>query len=153
MDDINKIKPELSKIKKDKHFRIPDGYFDDFSVRLGERIHRESDAGFYERYILTLKPYLAIAALFIGMIILGKITYNVLYKGNISYELNNDEIAQLIEEDIYYFSEELIIDIVYQNDNQARDESINSESDNSTNEIIDYLIDEDIDVFDIIEAL
>ena len=69
MDDINKIKPELSKIKKDKHFRIPDGYFDDFSVRLGERIHRESDAGFYERYILTLKPYLAIAALFIGMII------------------------------------------------------------------------------------
>ena len=153
MDNINKIAPNLSKIKKDKHFKIPEDYFDRFPARMSDKIHAEKDTGFYKKHVLILKPYLAIAALFIGMVIIGKITYDVLNTGSTNTELGSDEIAALIDDDIYHYSEEIILNVIYMSDSKSEDAGINSNDEDLTNEIIDYLIDENIDVFDIIEAL
>ena len=41
MDELEKIAPELSKIKKENPFRAPDNYFDDFSARLQMKLEAE----------------------------------------------------------------------------------------------------------------
>jgi len=153
MDDMKKANTKLSNINKDNPFKIPGGYFDNFRSRLSEKIHAREAPGIYEKYILTLKPYLAIAALFIGVVIIVRIFYNVFYPGNNIQELKTNEIAELISEDAYYLSEESIIDIIYMNDIEPGDEKVNNFEDNITNEVIDYLINEEIDLNDIIDAL
>lgn len=153
MDDINKTAPNLSKIKKDKHFKVPEGYFDTFPARMSDKIHAVKDEGFYEKYVLNLKPYLAIAALFIGLVIIGIITWNELYKSSIGIEPGIEEIAALIEDDIYNFSDEIIMEAIYTDEITSDDADIVGTDEDQTNEIIDYLIDENIDLFDIVEAL
>ncbi len=64
MDELKKIAPELSKIKKENPFRVPENYFEDFSARLHERLEAEK-AGVHRnqnRIIQFLKPAIGLAA-------------------------------------------------------------------------------------------
>jgi len=66
MDEIKKIAPELSKIKKENPFGTPDNYFDDFSARLQMRIEAEKQATVPRKIKFRdiLKPALGLAASF-----------------------------------------------------------------------------------------
>ncbi len=153
MDEIKNIAPKLSNIKKENPFKIPEGYFDNFSSRLSEKIHGRETPGFYEKHVLTLKPYLVAAALIVAVIITGKILYNMFYHESNIGDLKSSEIADLISEDAYYISEESIMDIIYANDIAEEDNKTDDDNNKMTNEVIDYLIDEDIDLIDIIDAI
>jgi hypothetical protein len=64
MDELKKIAPELSKIKKENPFRVPDNYFEDFSARLEIKLEAEKK-GVSEnksRFIQFLKPAIGLAA-------------------------------------------------------------------------------------------
>ncbi len=153
MDDISKIGPNLSKIKKEKHFAVPKGYFERFPARMSDKIHAEQEMGFYKKHVLTLKPYFAIAAIFLGLVIVGKISYELLNPGSTGTDLESNEIVALIEDDIYYYSDEIILDVISMKENISTNESMESHDEDLTNDVIDYLIDENIDLYDIIEAL
>jgi len=153
MNDMKKANNNLSKINKDNPFQIPEDYFDDFPLRLSEKIHARKAPGIYEKYLLALRPYMAIAALFIGVVIIGTIFYNVFSPEKNIQESKTNEIAEIISEDAYYLSEESIIEIIYMNDVVHEDEQAGDSKDNLTNEVIDYLINEEIDIIDIIDAL
>ncbi len=64
MDELNKIAPELSKIKKENPFRVPENYFEDFSARLQERLETEKTGvpKNQNRVIQFLKPAIGLAA-------------------------------------------------------------------------------------------
>lgn len=66
MDELKKIAPELSKIKKENPFGTPDNYFDDFSARLQMRMEAEKQATVPRkiRFADILKPALGLAASF-----------------------------------------------------------------------------------------
>jgi hypothetical protein len=66
MEDINKIAPVLSKIKKEVPFRAPENYFDDFSARLQMKLDAEKMVlpAPKTRIIQFLKPALSLAASF-----------------------------------------------------------------------------------------
>jgi len=66
MDELKKIAPELSKIKKENPFGTPDNYFDDFSARLQLRLEAEKKATVPRkiRFADILKPALGLAASF-----------------------------------------------------------------------------------------
>ncbi len=66
MDELNNNTPELSKIKKEPPFRVPDRYFDDFSARLNSRLEAESEVVPEPKkgIIRYLKPALGLAASF-----------------------------------------------------------------------------------------
>ena len=72
----NKFKdmsPELSKIGNKNPFSTPEGYFDSFSERMQKRLEKENSKSkpTRERGLLPLfKPYLALAAIFIGAFVL-----------------------------------------------------------------------------------
>jgi len=66
MDEIKNTSPELSKIKKETPFQVPENYFDDFSARLQVKLEAEK-AGIpkqQNRIIQFLKPALGLAASF-----------------------------------------------------------------------------------------
>lgn len=64
MDELKKIAPELSKIKKENPFRVPENYFEDFSARLQMKLEAEKKgvAKNQNRIIQFLKPALGLAA-------------------------------------------------------------------------------------------
>ena len=72
MDELNKIAPETSKIKKDLPFNVPTHYFDDFSARLHHRLQAEQDFRSHKKpgIIRYLKPALGLAASFILVFLL-----------------------------------------------------------------------------------
>lgn len=64
MDELEKIAPELSKIKKENPFRAPDNYFDDFSARLQMKLEAEKTGitKNQNKIIQFIKPALGLAA-------------------------------------------------------------------------------------------
>jgi hypothetical protein len=64
MKELEKIAPELSKIKKENPFRVPENYFDDFSARLQLKLEAEENAVPVKKnnIIRYLKPALGLAA-------------------------------------------------------------------------------------------
>lgn len=66
MDELKKISPELSKLKKENPFRTPDKYFDDFSARLQMKLEAEKRSVPIKqnRIIRFLKPAIGLAASF-----------------------------------------------------------------------------------------
>lgn len=72
MKELEKIAPKLSKIKKEPPFRVPDNYFDDFSIRLHTRLETEKEVlpKPKSRIIRLLKPAMGLAASFILVFLL-----------------------------------------------------------------------------------
>lgn len=66
MDEINKIAPNLSTIKKEKAFGTPKNYFDDFPARMQMQIEAEKHGTDKNEFkiIRLLKPALGLAASF-----------------------------------------------------------------------------------------
>lgn len=64
MKELENIAPELSKIKKENPFRVPENYFEDFSARLQSKIDAEQNAvpGRRNNIIRYLKPAIGLAA-------------------------------------------------------------------------------------------
>ncbi len=64
MKDLEKIAPELSKLKNENPFRVPEGYFDDFAARLQSKIEAEQSfvPSKKSTIIRYLKPAIGLAA-------------------------------------------------------------------------------------------
>lgn len=64
MKELEKIASELSKIKKENPFRVPENYFDDFSARLQSKLDAEQNAVPVKKnnIIRYLKPAIGLAA-------------------------------------------------------------------------------------------
>ena len=66
MDKLKENTPELSKLKKENPFRVPENYFDNFSARLQMKIEAEKKVvqAPKNRIIQFLKPAISMAASF-----------------------------------------------------------------------------------------
>lgn len=98
MKELKKIAPELSKLKKEQPFVVPDKYFDDFSARLHHRLEAEKQGlpQKQNRVIRFLKPALGLAASFalIFMLVYWPVkTFlpNYLAKTNTYIDVDNEE--------------------------------------------------------------
>ncbi len=147
MENLNKIPPRLSQTGKKTPFKVPEGYFENFSVRLSNRIHEKESPEQAGRRIPVLKPYFAIAA--VAVIILVAVQIFIIQPGKRDINhLKGYEITANIEDNLYYYSEEAIIEAIY-----PVTESPASGEDLTNEEIVDYLINEDISLTDILNAI
>ncbi len=147
MDNLINIPPKLSEVSKDMPFKVPEDYFENFSVRLSDRIHEKKSPEFFGRVIPVLKPYFAIATITIIILVATRIFIFQPDKTEMK-SLKGYEITANIEDNIYYYSEEAIIEAVYSSvESSAPGEDLTNE------EIIEYLINEDISLSDILNAI
>lgn len=106
MEELNNIAPELSKIKKEKSFGTPDGYFDDFSARMQMKIEAEKAPVVKKefRIINILKPALGLAASFAIIVLLVYVPLNTFLnkeqpnKQATSNEYPQTEFQSILEE-------------------------------------------------------
>lgn len=105
MKDLEKIAPELSKLKNENPFRVPEGYFDDFAARLQSKIEAEQvDIPSKKSTIIRyLKPAIGLAAGFALIFSLAywplkSLTPNQVAKNNtIEMDINDMLFASAVE--------------------------------------------------------
>ncbi len=105
MDELKKIAPELSKIKKENPFGTPDNYFDDFSARLQMQIEAEKKATVPRKIKFRdiLKPALGLAASFAIIFMLVYVPLKTFMPdqsteiAEVSDDYNDDGILDYIE--------------------------------------------------------
>jgi len=143
MDELNNISPKLSKIPRGTPFQVPGGYFETFSDRLDETIHKKVPAP--DRRIHYLKPYLAAAILIIVALVSGNyILRNTLGRSGDRFHA---EVSRVVEQELYSISEETILETL------ETDVAPETETSAETDELINYLLDENIDEADMLNDL
>ena len=100
MNELEKIAPELSKIKKENPFRVPDNYFESFSARLQTRLEAEKNAipKKQTRIIQFLKPAIGLAA---GFALIFMLAYWPLNNFTENQQANNENTDSDILDMIY----------------------------------------------------
>ena len=142
MDKQHHIPPELSKISRGTPFKVPDGYFETFSDRLGKAIHEKHVSPVKKMH--QLRPYLAAAILIVVALVAG----NYVLRNNTgnSDDRFHAEVSRVIEQELYSISEEAIL--------EAMETDISPETEApETEDMINYLLDEQVDETDMINAL
>ena len=121
-------------------FEVPESYFDSLPERIQDRL---SEAGSSRRpaIIRTLRPKLAMAAMFIGLITVGYLGVRIITNTGNPLYLSEDEINETLEDFAYDLDNEMLISAMMESDLIL---SVDSE-DPQTDEIIRYLSEEDID--------
>ena len=113
MEDLKKIAPELSKIKKEKSFGTPDNYFDDFSARMQMKLEAEKAPVVKKefRIINILKPAIGLAASFAIIVLLVYVPINTFMSkeevnsqtASVDYpETEIQSILEAIDENSFY---------------------------------------------------
>lgn len=105
MKDLEKIAPELSKIKKENPFRVPENYFEDFSARLQMKLESEKMEApkKQNKVIQILKPALTMAAGFALLFTLAYWPLKLITPGqladNTNIEIDTNEMlyANMVE--------------------------------------------------------
>ena len=144
MEDLSKIAPNLSKIKKENNFKVPDNYFDDFPSIVQEKVTTRSSS-FVSRFLFfILKPQFIAT---FSILVIFFVTYSILNTHKETNILSSNDIAEYFEQNQSDYDEDLLIDVI------VNDPNIDISNNTDNDVIIDYLIDNDIDYSTLVNAL
>jgi cell division septation protein DedD len=147
MKTEDNLGPDLQGFQKENPFRVPDGYFDRFPLKMSERIaEQKKQSRFHFHSLFKPVPLFATAAVLVAV---GVIAFNLLSSSKES--LTQEEISNYVyQEDIIdEFTDDDILEYAVLSTTNADTSSQNSE----VEEIQDYLLDQGLDESDIINEL
>lgn len=135
---------ELKEAKKDSGFRVPEGYFDTLSSRISERItsgnNQEVKSG---RLISFLRPNLALVAFFVGIAVIGYFAFSILNENRGQVAVNNESVAEYIS---YYYSGISDYEFFGFADEDINETIFVEQDDNTNDDIIEYLMLQEVDL-------
>ncbi|MBN2609952.1 MAG: hypothetical protein JXB00_00180 [Bacteroidales bacterium] len=135
---MKKAAPQLKDIPKGNPWKVPADYFDTLSERISDKVHGEKSPEVAGRFLPGLRPLYVFASVAAVLLIVAGVYFFVNnYREGRS--LTSDEILVNIEENIYYYSEETIIEALFV---KSTERGPNGEI--TPGEVVDYLIYEDI---------
>ncbi|WP_421918178.1 hypothetical protein [Marinifilum sp.] len=126
----------LSDMKKDQAFKVPENYFEDLSDRINKRIKQEENPK-KRNLVQLLKPYMWMAASVIGFVLVAKLILTTV----VPTEYQNPQISQ-IEDTSSINTENIDSDLFFDGMPEP-----------TTDEIIEYLSDYDITTDDLLANL
>lgn len=135
------IPDKLGTHGKELPFTVPDSYFDDLPGRIKNRL-AESGQPKRQTIVRTIRPRLAIAAMFIGFITLGYAGFRLLSERADALYMSEKELVEAMEYFVYDLDEDMLISAFIESGTVLSDES----PDAQTEELIQYLSEEDIDL-------
>jgi len=141
---------EFSGLKKENPFKVTDNYFDNLPEMIQVSINkREKAAGMpATRIIKYLKPHLALAAAILGFALIGYTGFRYFINRNSDSQIRNQEIAEYMD----FYSNDVDNTIIMELLKEQEQQSIETDDDLSE-EIIDYLLNENIDIYTIANQL
>ena len=149
---VNKNKKsEFKNLSTDMPFVVPEAYFDNFSTRLNKRIAEEAETSVQKKTIKLksfFRPQFSIAASLILFTVLSYFTITLILNSENKGD-SSQYYAALVESEIEDYDVFLIMEIIEESTISEPDEYISDQDE----EIIDYLITEEIDIEDIFVEL
>jgi len=141
---------EFSGLKNKNPFRVPDNYFDNLPEKIQVSIHKHKKAAGMPatRIINYLKPHLALAAAILGFALIGYTGFRYFINRNSDSQIRNREIADYMD----FYSNDVDNSIIMELLEKQEEQSIETDDDLSE-EIIDYLLNENIDIYTIANQL
>ena len=138
---------DLEEIEKKNPFKVPEGYFESLSDRIVSATAGVEPAGEKKPVVRRLKTYLRAAA---AIAMLAVLSYTVYYfAGRESYTSKQNEISF----NGFYGNYLNDIDLMTLEESIIDSGSFRSFTEVESDDIIDYLISQNIDIFDIYELL
>jgi hypothetical protein len=144
MEDLSKISPLLSKIKKETPFSVPDGYFDDLASRIEVKATTSNKPHATIRFLHAARPYIAIAASIVLIFSVWLIFSPKLSTKTEISNLNTDTMIEMSDLNLLNINENELMQII--SDEQTK-ENVNVASDSEA--LIEYLSDQQIDYSEI----
>jgi len=140
-EELKELGSILHQHKKDNTpFELPANYFDEFPSRIGSRIGSSENRSF----ILLLKNWFSVRnlAFVAGLVAIFLVLQPFIGTDKQLQELSSDDLMALIDQGAIDFDE----DIIYDAYNDVEAVNIETTTDVEDEEIIDYLLDEGVDV-------
>jgi hypothetical protein len=147
MDESKDIGPALSKVKKELPFTVPEGYFSSLQSRLENVIHEKKQIAGAGNYRLQLWPSMAAAMLLMVALAAGLMVFRINHR-NHAKEKFNAEISLVVEQELYSISDETILDVMESGKSDSRIQQTNNPE-----EMINYLLNEEVSEKDLLNAL
>ncbi len=154
MSDKKNIKPLLEDISKENPFIVPENYFDNFTIRLTDKISSIEERKHPVRSFSAMRPqfvYLTVTFLVLVCLFgLGIYNHSFTKKLSVSELRHNIEFSIVNETD----ENELIYQLeVAENISVAQVDSLNINKPETSKHLIEYLSKEDIDINTIEDAM
>ncbi len=142
-ENLEKEAPFLSKIKKENHFSTPNNYFEVLpEVIASKNLNNKSLRFSFDK--LSYRILVPVASLIVLFFIVFNFNNN-----NTETELTSEQLSDLIIEENYLDIDDYLVYETYAEIIEEEEDETLSETD----DYIDYLIDNDIDINSIIEEL
>lgn len=154
MTKNDNITSKLEQISKENPFKTPDNYFDNFAIRMAEKISQTEAAKVRKPLFEWARPQMAFALTLAGFAIL--VVFGIRFYQNNNNSISSQELAEAMEYSIVSEMDET--EIINQldaanNQHALSKDSITKIKEDNSKLLIDYLSSEDIDVNTIIDAL
>lgn len=143
MDSENDIGPLLRNLKRDQPFSVPDGYFETFPGRLDRAIQHRKPV-----QKLNVRMMLAAASIAAAVVVSGTLLFRNQYHRNLEAGFHA-EISRTVDRELYSISEETILEAMDAGTDPASVQKAPAEE----GQVIDYLLQEDLDEVDLLNAL
>lgn len=111
MKENENIDWNIKGLKKENSFKTPDGYFDEFPMRMQKRLEMEKKSSWSFNFSFQ-RPQMVLAYAFASLIlVIGSIWFmNNINTSTSAPFMTSDEIAQFVDNDIMGYDEYMIID-------------------------------------------
>ena len=138
MNNQENIPDKIRASGKKLPFVVPDSYFEDLPGRIQDRMPG-SRKPLFASMVRAVRPQLALAAMFVGLIAVGYAGFRML--SNNGNGMSGDELVEAIEYLDYVFDDDMLISAIIESDIELSPVSFDSQTD----EIIQYLSEDEID--------
>ncbi|MFH2141833.1 MAG: hypothetical protein ABIJ97_05390 [Bacteroidota bacterium] len=146
-NDLKNIAPKLFSAKKENPFIVPENYFENFSSVIQDKIEVSGNNKGWQKIYHFIKPQLKLAAGFILFALFAAIIVYSIGKGKLgeNEKISNNEIIIDDELQLYGISDDDQIISVLIEEEYSTTDTLSSE------EIVNYLVDSELDYLAYIE--
>jgi hypothetical protein len=141
MEHNGHIPENLKNAGKELPFTVPDNYFEDFPGRLRDRLSREHPVASSGRLVSLARPYLSVAAIIAGIVLITWFAYHQVNVSNRNVSLDNYELSDIVDYYLNDYDEDILISTLTENG----DVNGMAPLENYSDEIMDYLNADGID--------
>jgi hypothetical protein len=149
MEENNNILSKFESFKDNNPYKVPENYFNTLLPGIQKKIEAsEKRSGLYRN--LNFRPMLKLSFLIAGIAfiaIIGFKTLSPFWSSNNNLNGTVDEIASYLDNQVFSFDELTILSVTETNKNESKIKG------NDKNDTINYLINSNIDFYDIINEL
>lgn len=150
MDPLKNNKFNLDDLKKQNPFQVPEHYFDSLGTRISDRFEastpKEKDLSFAN---FKLRPIMSFSGGFVGLAIVIYFGFSLFFNDSATIKNQSKEMAGLTVYSLVSEIDEAVLLEEFSNTTSLTDSVKKENKDN----IIDYLVKENIDISTIIEEL